>query len=69
MLLLCGARDEVVPRAHMHTLWELVAKRGERATKDGSKGADYTNGLERARFKEFELGTHSKSVLSLISLR
>ena len=57
ILMLSGARDEVVPKEHMRSLWEIVAKRGETKT---SGGKEFKVGLERAKFKEFENGTHSK---------
>jgi len=55
--MLSGARDEVVPKEHMRALWEIVAKRGETKT---SGGKEFKVGLENAKFKEFEYGTHSK---------
>jgi pimeloyl-ACP methyl ester carboxylesterase len=57
ILMLSGGRDEVVPQEHMRTLWEIVAKRGETTTNGGKV---YKVGLERAKFKEFENGSHSK---------
>jgi hypothetical protein len=59
--MLSGARDEVVPKEHMRLLWEIVAKRGEMKT---SGGKEFKVGLERAKFKEFEYGTHSKLTFS-----
>ena len=56
--MLSVARDEVVPKEHMRSLWEIVAMRGETKT---SGGKEFKIGLERAKFKEFENGTHSKS--------
>ncbi|KDR70161.1 hypothetical protein GALMADRAFT_76280 [Galerina marginata CBS 339.88] len=56
ILMLSGARDEIVPREHMRALWEAVAKRGERKKVNGS---DFKVGLERAKYMEFEYGAHS----------
>ena len=41
----------------MQALWEVVAKRGEKKTLHGS---EYGTGLARAKYMEFEFGTHSK---------
>jgi hypothetical protein len=57
MLLLSGAKDEVVPRAHMAALWEAVARRGE---KRSGSGREYKVGLERVKFVEFAEGSHSE---------
>jgi pimeloyl-ACP methyl ester carboxylesterase len=57
ILMLSGARDEIVPREHMRALWEAVAKRGEKKKINGS---EYKVGLERAKYMEFEYGGHSK---------
>ena len=54
--MLSGARDEIVPRAHMRALWEAVARRGEKKT---PTGLEFKVGLERAKFMEFENGGHS----------
>ena len=54
--MLSGARDEIVPKEHMRRLWEAVAKRGEKKKPNGS---EYKTGLEKAKYIEFELGTHS----------
>ncbi|KAF9531417.1 BEM46 family protein [Crepidotus variabilis] len=57
ILMLSGARDEIVPKAHMRALWEAVAKRGEKKTQSGR---EFKVGLERAKYMEFENGGHSK---------
>ena len=57
ILMLSGARDEIVPKQHMRTLWEAVAKRGEKKTQGGM---EFKVGLERAKFMEFEFGGHSQ---------
>jgi len=57
ILMMSGARDEMVPKEHMRTLWEAVAKRGEKKTRGGK---EYKVGLERAKFMEFEFGDHSQ---------
>ncbi|PPR07865.1 hypothetical protein CVT24_005602 [Panaeolus cyanescens] len=56
ILMLSGARDEIVPKEHMRSLWEAVAKRGEKKTGNGS---EYKVGLERAKFVEFPHGRHN----------
>ena len=56
VLMLSGARDDLVPREHMRALWEAVARRGEKRT---AGGVEYKVGLERARYVEFEGGGHS----------
>ena len=56
ILMLSGAKDELVPKEHMRTLWEAIAKRGARKTEGGS---EYKTGLERAAYKEFAEGNHS----------
>jgi hypothetical protein len=57
ILMLSGVKDELVPKEHMQRLWEVVAKRGEKKKLNGS---EYKTGLERAKYIEFEYGTHSK---------
>ena len=57
--MLSGAKDEIVPKEHMRALWEAVAKRGEKKTPGGK---EYKTGLERAKYMEFEDGTHSVSL-------
>jgi fermentation-respiration switch protein FrsA (DUF1100 family) len=56
ILMLSGAKDEVVPKEHMAALWEIVAQRGEK--KNGG-GREYKVGLEKAKFIEFEKGSHN----------
>jgi len=56
ILMLSGSKDEVVPKEHMTALWEIVAKRGEKKNKSGS---EYKVGLEKAKYVEFENGTHN----------
>jgi abhydrolase domain-containing protein 13 len=51
ILMLSGARDEVVPKEHMRNLWEIVKKRGEKG---------------KSKFLEFEDGSHSKSGIAEI---
>ncbi|KAG5646371.1 hypothetical protein DXG03_003694 [Asterophora parasitica] len=57
ILMLSGAKDEIVPKEHMRALWEIVARRGEKQT---AGGREYKVGLERAKFMEFEDGGHSE---------
>ena len=54
--MLSGLKDEIVPKEHMRRLWEVVAKRGEKKKLNGS---EYKTGLERAKYIEFENGSHS----------
>ncbi|RDB30001.1 Protein bem46 [Hypsizygus marmoreus] len=56
ILMLSGARDDLVPKEHMRALWEAVARRGEKQT---SGGREYKVGLERAKYMEFEFGGHN----------
>jgi len=62
--MLSGAKDEIVPKEHMRALWEAVAKRGEKKTPGGK---EYKTGLERAKYMEFEDGTHSASLFMIRS--
>jgi len=57
ILMLSGVRDEIVPKAHMVALWEAIARRGE---KKNAHGSEFKVGLERAKYVEFEDGTHSE---------
>lgn len=65
ILMLSGVKDEIVPKEHMRRLWEVVAKRGEKKKLNGS---EYKTGLERAKYIEFESGTHSTFELYLFLL-
>ncbi|KAG6898728.1 hypothetical protein C0993_004797 [Termitomyces sp. T159_Od127] len=56
ILMLSGARDDLVPQAHMRALWEVVARRDETKT---SGGREYKVGLEHAKFVEFAHGGHN----------
>ncbi|KNZ76534.1 Protein bem46 [Termitomyces sp. J132] len=56
ILMLSGVKDDLVPQAHMHALWEVVARRGETKT---SGGREYKVGLEHAKFVEFPYGGHN----------
>lgn len=64
MLLLSGLRDEVVPKEHMASLWEIVGKRqGVKAddTEGGSpRKGDGQVGQGRSKFVTFERGSHSE---------
>ena len=62
ILMLSSVRDEIVPKAHMHALWEAVAKRGEKNLKTVN-GSESKVGLERAKYIEFEYGTHSEFII------
>ena len=62
--MLSGARDELVPKEHMRALWEAVAKRGEKKTQGGS---EFKVGLERAKYMEFEYGSHSECFIASAS--
>ncbi|KAG6889557.1 hypothetical protein C0995_016684 [Termitomyces sp. Mi166 len=63
ILMLSGAKDNLVPQAHMRALWEVVARHGETKT---SEGQEYKVGLEHARFVEFPYGGHSKCFAKLL---
>ncbi|KAF7313337.1 Serine palmitoyltransferase [Mycena chlorophos] len=56
ILMMSGLLDEVVPKEHMRALFEIVARRGETKTPGG---VEFSNGLERAKFMQFEKGTHN----------
>ncbi|KAF7368824.1 Protein bem46 [Mycena venus] len=56
ILMLSGVADELVPKEHMRALWEVVARRGETKT---AGGVEFSKGLERAKYMEFELGGHN----------
>ncbi|KAG6820026.1 hypothetical protein H0H93_006364 [Arthromyces matolae] len=56
ILMLSGAKDDLVPQAHMRALWEAVARRGETKT---SGGLEFKVGLERAKFVNFPYGGHN----------
>ncbi|KAF7331591.1 Protein bem46 [Mycena kentingensis (nom. inval.)] len=56
ILMLSGAMDEVVPKEHMRALFEVVARRGEKKTPGG---VEFSKGLERAKFMEFDKGAHN----------
>jgi hypothetical protein len=56
ILMLSGVADELVPKEHMRALWEVVARRGETKTPGG---VEFSKGLERAKYLEFEHGGHS----------
>ncbi|KAJ6461088.1 Alpha/Beta hydrolase protein [Mycena sanguinolenta] len=56
ILMLSGIADELVPKEHMRALWEAVARRGETKTPGG---VEFSKGLERAKYVEFELGGHN----------
>jgi hypothetical protein len=68
MLLLSGARDQVVPREHMQALWELVGKRQDSQTEDSSEEGDASNAGKRvaegrSKYSEFNWGTHNNTCL------
>ncbi|KAF8629930.1 hypothetical protein AX15_003185 [Amanita polypyramis BW_CC] len=60
ILMLSGMKDELVPKTHMRTLWEAIAKRGEKKT---GGGTEYKAGLERASYKEFAGGNHNDTCI------
>jgi len=55
ILMLSGDRDQVVPRIHMHTLWEIATKRGE-----NDKGSNEQSDLPPSKdvFQSFRYGSH-----------
>jgi fermentation-respiration switch protein FrsA (DUF1100 family) len=62
ILMLSGDRDEVVPKKHMHTLWEIATKRG----KVGKSDAEQSDGPPpNDAFKSFMYGTHGEYCLIL----
>jgi hypothetical protein len=62
ILMLSGVADELVPKEHMRALWEIVARREETKT---AGGVEFSKGLERAKYIEFERGGHSSSSFPL----
>ncbi|KAJ7820746.1 Alpha/Beta hydrolase protein [Mycena olivaceomarginata] len=62
ILMLSGVADELVPKEHMRALWEIVARREETKT---AGGVEFSKGLERAKYIEFERGGHSSSPFPL----
>ncbi|KAJ7348145.1 Alpha/Beta hydrolase protein [Mycena albidolilacea] len=56
ILMLSGVADELVPKEHMRALWEIVARREETKT---AGGVEFSKGLERAKYIEFERGGHN----------
>lgn len=67
ILMLSGARDEVVPAEHMKELWDIVQKRtlagqgSETETEQEGKTVHEARGRGGySKFVEFEWGTHSK---------
>jgi fermentation-respiration switch protein FrsA (DUF1100 family) len=65
ILMLSGVKDEIVPREHMRSLWEVVKARKRRdgtsekvVRRSGEKGdGDEVHG--KSRFVEFPTGTHN----------
>jgi len=55
ILMLSGDMDQVVPRKHMHTLWEIAQKRGEE-----DKGSNEQSNVRPSKdvFKSFMYGSH-----------
>jgi hypothetical protein len=66
ILMLSSLQDEIVPKTHMHALWEAVAKRGE---KKAGNGSEFKVGLERARYIEFEGAGHSEFIFNALAGR
>lgn len=64
--MLSGLADELVPKEHMRALWEVVARRGETKT---AGGVEFSKGLERAKYMEFERGGHSALLTDFSVLR
>ena len=57
ILMLSGDSDQVVPRKHMHTLWEIATKRGGNY-KDSNEQSDVPSSKDV--FKSFMYGSHGK---------
>lgn len=57
ILMLSGDMDQVVPRKHMHTLWEIATKRGGSDT-----GSNEQSDVPPSKdvFKSFMWGSHGK---------
>jgi hypothetical protein len=57
ILMLSGDMDQVVPRKHMHTLWEIATKRG-----GNDKGSNEQSDVPPSKdvFKSFAYGSHGK---------
>jgi len=55
--MLSGDMDQVVPRKHMHTLWEIATKRG-----GNDKGSNEQSDVPPSKdvFKSFAYGSHGK---------
>ncbi|KAI0666428.1 alpha/beta-hydrolase [Trametes maxima] len=71
MLLLSGARDEVVPQEHMQELWKLVQQRvpggrrvGDRQDADKAEGATHP-ATDLSRFAQFPRGTHNDTCVQV----
>ncbi|KAJ7910444.1 Alpha/Beta hydrolase protein [Mycena leptocephala] len=60
ILMMSGLADELVPKEHMRALWEVVARRGETKTPGG---VEFSKGLERAKYMEFEAGGHNDTCI------
>jgi len=56
ILMLSGDMDQVVPRKHMHTLWEIAMKRGG-SNKDSNEQSDVPPSKDV--FKSFTYGSHA----------
>ncbi|KIY50246.1 alpha/beta-hydrolase [Fistulina hepatica ATCC 64428] len=50
ILMLSGSADQLIPKEHMHALWDLVANRRQGSTGEKS---------ERGKFLEFKRGDHN----------
>ena len=58
ILMLSGDMDQVVPRNHMHTLWEIATKRGGNDT--GSSEQSDVPPPSKDVFESFPWGSHGK---------
>ena len=62
ILMLSGDMDQVVPKKHMHALWEIAMKRGDnRNDKGGSSGPSPSDvSPSKDVFKSFAYGSHGR---------
>jgi hypothetical protein len=61
--MLSGLQDEVIPSAHMRELWTIAKNRS--ATQN-AKASEIEVGTRFSKYVEFEKGTHSESLLSIL---
>jgi len=62
--MLSGDWDEVVPRKHMHTLWEIATKRG--GDDKGSNDQSDVPPPSKDVFQSFIYGSHGKQFVYIL---